>query len=98
MLGNLMDHACKWAKSEVRVTLDLAGNRLKLSVEDDGPGLAREAREEVFDRGRRHDEAVPGSGLGLAIVRDVAELYGGGVSLHEAALGGLGATLALPAA
>lgn len=98
MLGNLMDNACKWARSEVRVTLEHGDGRLRLRVEDDGPGLALEARAQVFDRGRRNDEAVPGSGLGLAIVRDVAELYGGGVALHEAALGGLGATLDLPAA
>ena len=98
MLGNLMDNACKWAASEVRVTLGLADNRLTLRVEDDGPGIAPEARAQIFSRGQRNDEAVPGSGLGLAIVRDVAELYGGGVSLHEATLGGFGATLDLPAA
>lgn len=98
MLGNLMDNACKWARSEVRITLSNSDNRLTLRVEDDGPGLAVEARAEVFDRGQRYDEAVPGSGLGLAIVRDVAELYGGGVSLHATPLGGLGATLDLPAA
>ena len=98
MLGNLMDNACKWARSEVCVTLKHSDDRLSLRVEDDGPGLARSARARVFDRGQRIDEAVPGSGLGLAIVRDVAELYGGGVSLHEATLGGFGATLDLPAA
>ncbi len=98
MLGNLMDNACKWARSEVRVTLAREGDRLNLRVEDDGPGLGSEARAKVFDRGRRLDRAVPGDGLGLAIVRDVAELYGGGVSLGDSALGGLCATLDLPAA
>ncbi len=98
MLGNLMDNACKWAASEVRVTIEHADSRLTLRVEDDGPGIAPEARAQIFNRGQRNDEAVPGSGLGLAIVRDVAELYGGGVSLHEATLGGFGATLDLPAA
>ena len=44
------------------------------------------------------DEAVPGSGLGLSIVRDIAELYGGSVYLSRAPLGGLRATLILPAA
>ena len=97
MLGNLMDNACKWARSSVRVTLAGEGERLRLCVDDDGPGLAPEARARVFDRGRRLDEAVPGDGLGLAIVRDVAELYGGSVSLAESALGGLRATLDLPA-
>ena len=98
MLGNLMDNACKWAASEVCVTLELGDGRLRLRVEDDGPGLPASARALAFKRGQRSDEAVPGSGLGLAIVRDVAELYGGGVTLHEATLGGFGATLDLPAA
>jgi len=97
MLGNLMDNACKWARSEVRVTLVRADKRLSLSVDDDGPGLAPEARADVFDRGRRLDETVPGDGLGLPIVRAVAELYGGSVSLNESALGGLSAALDLPA-
>ncbi|MFQ5783258.1 MAG: ATP-binding protein [Alphaproteobacteria bacterium] len=98
MLGNLMDNACKWARDEVRVTLEGAGDRLHLCIEDDGPGLAPEARARVFDRGRRLDEAVPGNGLGLAIVRDVAELYGGSIDLSASPLGGLRATLDLPAA
>ena len=98
MLGNLMDNACKWSRETVRVTLARRGQRLELSVEDDGPGLAPDARARVFDRGSRLDEAVPGDGLGLGIVRDVAELYGGSVSLADSALGGLNATLDLPAA
>ncbi|MFP6731897.1 MAG: ATP-binding protein [Alphaproteobacteria bacterium] len=98
MIGNLMDNACKWAKAQVCVTLEHSDDRLRLRVEDDGPGLEKSARDHIFGRGQRHDEAMPGSGLGLAIVRDVAELYGGGVSLHEATLGGFGATLDLPAA
>ncbi len=98
MLGNLMDNACKWGRSTVCVTLARLGERLDLRVEDDGPGLAPEARARVFDRGRRFDETVPGDGLGLAIVRAVADLYGGSVSLAESALGGLAANLDLPAA
>ncbi len=98
MLGNLMDNACKWSRETVRVTLARRGQRLELSVEDDGPGLAPDARARAFDRGSRLDEAVPGDGLGLGIVRDVAELYGGSVSLADSTLGGLSATLDLPAA
>ena len=60
--------------------------------------VAPDARARVFDRGSRLDEAVPGDGLGLGIVRDVAELYGGSVSLADSTLGGLSATLDLPAA
>jgi signal transduction histidine kinase len=110
MVGNLMDNACKWAKFHVRVTAALepgagaggggagAAPRLVLAVEDDGPGLSPEALEKVLKRGARLDESVPGSGLGLSIVRDLAELYGGALSLEKSALGGLRAALTLPAA
>jgi signal transduction histidine kinase len=55
-------------------------------------------RQVVLQRGVRADEAAPGSGLGLAIVRDLAELYGGSISLDGAPQGGLRARLELPAA
>ena len=76
-LGNLIDNACKWAKSRVRVRRQREGARLILTVEDDGPGLSAEAAAQVGERGERLDESVPGSGLGLAIVRDISKLYGG---------------------
>jgi signal transduction histidine kinase len=98
MLGNLMDNAYKWAKARVRVDVSVRDERLAIQVEDDGPGLSPEERDAVAQRGVRFDEAVPGSGLGLAIVRDVAELYSGGLALEASALGGLSAVLTLPAA
>ena len=98
MLGNLMDNACKWAKAEVRVGAAVKDGLLRLCVEDDGPGLAEEAREAVLNPGERLDESVPGAGLGLAIVRDIADLYGGAITLEDSDLGGLRATLTLPAA
>ena len=63
-----------------------------------GPGLKPEQRKVVLARGKRLDETVPGSGLGLAICSEIAGLYGGGLSLDAAALGGLEATLDLPRA
>ena len=68
-----------------------------VAIEDDGPGLSESEREEVGRRGRRLDETKPGTGLGLSIVSELAGLYGGGVSLAGAGLGGLRATLRLPA-
>ena len=101
MVGNLLDNACKWAASRVRVAarpVDGAGRpMLEIRIEDDGPGVAENEREALFDRGSRLDESKPGSGLGLAIVRDVAILAGGEVSLDRASLGGLAAVLRLPA-
>jgi signal transduction histidine kinase len=98
MLGNLMDNGCKWARARVRVAIARDGERLAVIVEDDGPGLSAEERMQLFQRGKRLDEAVPGSGLGLAIVRDIAALYDGSVALDEGALGGLKVTLTLPLA
>lgn len=97
MLGNLMDNGCKWARSRVAVSVARRGDRIAIEVEDDGPGLSAEERQQLFQRGKRLDEAVPGSGLGLVIVRDIAELYGGNVKVDKAALGGLRVTLTLPA-
>lgn len=98
MLGNLIDNACKWAASKVRVTAAAVKGRIRIIVDDDGPGLSAEQREAAFRRGKRLDEAVPGSGLGLSIVKDVVELYGGRISLADSELGGLRVVLELPAA
>jgi signal transduction histidine kinase len=104
MAGNLMDNACKWAKARVRVsaTLDLggAGGRpwVRVAVDDDGPGLPEDKREEAMKRGRRLDETKPGSGLGLSIVAETAAMYNGSVTLESAESGGLRAVLLLPAA
>lgn len=98
MLGNLVDNACKWAKSRVEIRSEASDSTTVITVDDDGPGLAPELREAVLQRGVRADEAAPGSGLGLAIVADLVELYGGSVALGSSRLGGLRATLTLPAA
>ena len=71
---------------------------LVVKLDDDGPGLARDLRARVMERGVRVDEGAPGSGLGLAIVRDLAELYGGSISLDASPLGGLQARISFPAA
>jgi signal transduction histidine kinase len=97
MLGNLLDNACKWANSRIVLDASRIDTLLVLTLDDDGPGLARALRIVVLERGVRIDEAAPGSGLGLAIVRELAELYGGSISLDDSPLGGLRARVALPA-
>src|SRR6202012_2376744 len=98
MAGNLMDNACKWAKSKVTVSVHrIAGTLLEIVVDDDGPGLDPEEISHIGERGERLDESVPGTGLGLAIVRDIARLYGGALSLGSSELQGLRALLTLPA-
>ena len=97
MIGNLLDNACKWGRSHLTVDAHREGAVLEVLVDDDGSGLEPGLREAVLQRGVRADEAAPGSGLGLAIVRDIAEVYGGSVSLEESPFGGLRARLRLPA-
>jgi signal transduction histidine kinase len=105
MIGNLVDNACKWASS--RVTIEVVRERVdptsahhvvRIVVDDDGRGLSPSEREQVAKRGQRLDETKPGSGLGLSIVVELAGLYGGGLTLGTAPLGGLRAQLELPAA
>lgn len=104
MVGNLLDNACKWATSKVRISAAPApplrqGRRaFRLNIDDDGRGLPAEQRGTAIKRGERLDESVPGSGLGLSIVSEIAELYGGELKLGESELGGLAASLVLPAA
>ena len=107
MVGNLVDNACKWARSRVSVEVlrDGTGGAsaqplVRLVIDDDGPGLSPAEREEAraAHRGRRLDETKPGSGLGLSIVVELADLYGGELSLGTAPIGGLRAELVLPAA
>ncbi|MBU4568506.1 MAG: sensor histidine kinase [Alphaproteobacteria bacterium] len=93
MAGNLMENACKWASTEVRVTISDTPQGLTVDVEDDGKGLSAEEREAAMKRGVRLDETTPGTGLGLSIVKELAELHKGRLELGEAALGGLRATL-----
>jgi signal transduction histidine kinase len=103
MIGNLVDNACKWAGSRVAIEVTIAPgagakSRLRVVVDDDGPGLSPADREQVALRGKRLDESKPGSGLGLSIVIELASLYGGALSLSTAPIGGLRAELMLPAA
>ncbi|PVZ56898.1 ATP-binding protein [Pseudomonas sp. B1(2018)] len=96
LLGNLLDNACKWADAEVRVSVAELANGFELSVEDDGPGIPEERRDQVFGRGTRLDEQTHGHGLGLGIVRDIVDSWGGKLSLLESEWGGLKVVIELP--
>jgi signal transduction histidine kinase len=100
MVGNLVDNACKWAQSRVAIEISQelqATPMIRIVVDDDGRGLTASEREQVAKRGSRLDETKPGSGLGLSIVLELARLYGGGLTLGTAPIGGLRAELVLPA-
>lgn len=87
LLGNLLDNACKWAVSKVRVSLR---DSHVITVEDDGPGCAPETLEMLTQRGTRLDETVAGHGLGLSIAGDIVNHYNGHMTFGTSTdLGGL---------
>jgi signal transduction histidine kinase len=103
IVGNLVDNACKWARSKVAILVDhtpssdpLRDAKLTIRIDDDGPGLTEEQRAEATRRGKRLDESKPGSGLGLSIVTDLVALYGGTFRLDRSPDGGLRAEIELP--
>jgi signal transduction histidine kinase len=104
LIGNLLDNAGKWARARVEISaerdprLDAAGRAYFITrIDDDGPGLDPQARAAALRRGQKLDESRPGSGLGLSIIVDLAQIYGGSLLLEDSPLGGLRATLRLPA-
>ncbi|WP_245413368.1 sensor histidine kinase [Mangrovicella endophytica] len=101
-LANLVDNALKYGGTEERppvVTVELAaeGDRCRLSVTDNGPGIPEDRRERVLERFYRLDESrnKPGSGLGLSLVKAIASIHGGTLRLDDAAPG-LKVTIDLP--
>jgi len=95
LLGNLLDNAWKWARTQVHLTIH-AGDGLAMMVEDDGPGVDETVLQSLIQRGVRQDEAAPGHGIGLSIVKSlVEELNGSIVFSRSPALGGLRAEVRL---
>lgn len=97
IFGNLLDNAAKWAHAQVCIAVTGQDGQLRITVQDDGPGIPPDLRAEAVQRGVRLDTSRPGSGLGLQIVEELCQVYGGSLSLGAASLGGLCATVLLPA-
>lgn len=96
MVGNLLDNALRWGKSDVHIRLQAQSEMLLLVVSDDGPGMTPQECQAAVQRGKRLDEQRSGSGLGLAIVTDLVTLYHGQMRLQRAESGGLEVVIELP--
>lgn len=96
MLGNLMENACKWARSRVLVSAEAVDDGVVIVVEDDGPGLSPQQAASAAGRGKRLDEMTEGWGLGLSIVADLVAVNGGSLDFGVSDLGGLAVRLHLP--
>jgi two-component system osmolarity sensor histidine kinase EnvZ len=98
-LFNLASNAARYGDT-IAIAARKEARWLAVSIDDDGPGIPPELREEVFKPFVRLDDArqdAGGSGLGLAIALDIARAHGGDVALHDSPLGGLRATVRVPA-
>jgi two-component system osmolarity sensor histidine kinase EnvZ len=98
-VANLVSNAARHAEM-----ISITGHRdhrwLTVTIDDDGPGIPQELREEVFKPFLRLDDArnqdQGGTGLGLAIARDIARSHGGDITLADSPLGGLRAAVRVP--
>jgi len=100
LLSNVIGNAFRYAKT-VEVHANHTRGSLIVTIDDNGPGIAAEKREEVFKPFLRLDEArnldASGTGLGLSIARDIARSHGGDITLEDSPLGGLRALIKVPA-
>jgi signal transduction histidine kinase len=102
VVRNLVENARRHAGADgtVRVSSTAAAGRLRVDVDDDGPGIPAAERERVFDRFHRSDagraRSAGGSGLGLAIARGIVAAHGGSIRAEESPLGGARVSFELP--
>ena len=97
ILGNLMDNACKAARSEVVVSVRQLSRQTELHIDDDGPGIPAEQVERLLNRGQRLDAYTDGQGIGMAVVTDLLTAYKGKLTINRATLGGASIKVTLPA-
>lgn len=96
MFGNILDNAAKWARHRVAVRVWRDADRLKICVEDDGPGFSD--TQSILQLHVRMDEKVPGHGVGLAVVNDLVASHQGELNLSRSQWGGAQLEIVLPAA
>jgi two-component system osmolarity sensor histidine kinase EnvZ len=98
-LTNLVENALRYGKT-VQIGARRVADAVEIAIDDDGPGIPPERRDDVFRPFRRLDAArgpdTGGVGLGLTIARDVARAHGGDITLHDAPTGGLRALVRIP--
>jgi signal transduction histidine kinase len=95
-MGNLIDNACKFARSEISVDIKADVDNLYLKIEDDGPGVKAEQLQAITVKGTRLDENVQGHGLGLSICSDIVRSYHGSLLFNASDLGGLKVEVVIP--
>ncbi|WP_293764419.1 ATP-binding protein [uncultured Paraglaciecola sp.] len=96
ILGNVLDNACKAAVKQVSLSTFTSLNKLLIHIEDDGPGIPKDKREQLLERGTRLDSYKEGQGIGMAVVADLVSAYQGQLEVKQSDLGGAKLTLIFP--
>jgi two-component system sensor histidine kinase PhoQ len=96
ILGNVLDNACKAASKQVTLSVLISLNKLLIYVEDDGPGIPKDKREQLLERGTRLDSYKEGQGIGMAVVADLVSAYQGQLEIKQSDLGGAKLILGFP--
>lgn len=97
-IGNLLENAAHHAETTVSIGVKDQGDHIRMTIEDDGPGIPTDKRERLQERGHSLDQSGNGAGLGLAIVQDLVDAYDARMSLDESRLGGLLIAIDIPLA
>ena len=88
VFGNVLDNACKWTESKVRVKAQRMAGKVQITVEDNGPGIPENVRLAILSRGKRLDETVEGQGIGMSVVTEIVSAYNGKIEIDTSELGG----------
>jgi two-component system sensor histidine kinase PhoQ len=96
ILGNVLDNACKAAGKQVTLSVLTNLNKLQIHIEDDGPGIPKDKREQLLERGTRLDSYKEGQGIGMAVVADLVSAYQGQLEIKQSDLGGAKLILIFP--
>ncbi|MCK9564285.1 MAG: ATP-binding protein, partial [Bacteroidales bacterium] len=96
IFGNLLDNAFRLCLGRVRVISRRGNGWLLVRVEDDGPGVAKDHRDSILERGGRADVQHPGQGIGLGLVVEMLEEMGGILAIEDSTLGGAAFCVRLP--
>ena len=102
MLGNLLENAYKWSRTTVIVHLkqlenpDCRMSGMKITIDDDGPGIDQASIDHILKRGGRADTVKPGHGIGLAVVKDLVDSYHGKLEIITSDAGGASITIEIP--
>ncbi len=96
LFGNLLENAYKHARSQITVTLRHVDGQLRISVDDDGPGIPAEHATRLLQRGQRADQRHAGEGIGLAVVNEIVTQYAGELHIGRSTSGGASIEVRLP--